>query len=127
VTKTCIAVSTACDGYRRRVTLRPRDRERVLDELVNLRPRRDRLAAAFAGENVDCVYRDSDAVHPNDRITELTCVPKGGDARIRSYRRDITENHCWRGIPETICSSTSKACIRILRFSRTASFPQEGS
>jgi ATP/maltotriose-dependent transcriptional regulator MalT len=73
MTVTPAAVSAACDGYHRRVTLTPRERERVLAELANLRHRRDRLAAALADENDDHAYRDGDVVRLNDRITELTC------------------------------------------------------
>jgi LuxR family transcriptional regulator, maltose regulon positive regulatory protein len=72
MTETRAAVSAACDGYHRRVMLTPRERERMLAELANLRYRRDRLAAAVADENDDHAYRDGDVVRLNDRITELT-------------------------------------------------------
>ena len=73
MTITRAAVSAACDVYHRRVMLTPRERERVLAELADLRHRRDRLVSALANENHDLAYHNDDVVRLNNRINELTC------------------------------------------------------
>jgi hypothetical protein len=76
------ACSAACDRHHRRVMLTRRERERVLAKLVDLRPLRDRLAAALADEDSVHAYRDGDVVRLNDRITELTRRLEGRERTI---------------------------------------------
>ena len=68
-----IRAGTSAASYRyfRSMLLTPREHERALAELADLRHRRDRLVAAL--ENHDLAYHDDDVVRLNNRINELTC------------------------------------------------------
>lgn len=54
------------------MTLTPRERERALAELADVRHKRDRLAAELAGLGKDHAYSDDDCLRLNDRLIELT-------------------------------------------------------